>query len=141
MSSANEQRRGKRSCASAEAARNLGHRFVTALAAKDAAALLEMFDDEVDFRGLTPGRAWDASTGSALVNDVILGKWFEPTDIIERVETLETGLVGDRCRLGYRLLLTNPDGRFVVEQQAFFDLMDGKITWLRVLCSGFRPVV
>jgi len=30
-------------------------------------------------------------------------------------------------------------GTFTVEQQAFLDLVDGKITWLRVLCSGFVP--
>jgi hypothetical protein len=26
-----------------------------------------------------------------------------------------------------------------VEQQAFLDLTDGKITWMRILCSGYRP--
>jgi hypothetical protein len=29
---------------------------------------------------------------------------------------------------------------YTVEQQAFCDLSDGKITRLRVLCSGFVPV-
>ncbi len=75
-----------------------------------------------------------------MVNDVILGKWFGPGDVIERVEAVETGMVGDRCRLGYRLQVATGAGRFVVEQQAFFDITGNKITWLRVLCSGFRPV-
>jgi MFS family permease len=52
---------------------------------------------------------------------------------------VETAMVGARCRLGYRLRGVSPDGRFVVEQRAFFEVADGKITWLRVLCSGFQP--
>jgi hypothetical protein len=76
---------------------------------------------------------------SAVADDVILGTWFGPGDAIERVEKVETGVVGDRFRLGYRLRVTNADGRFLVEQQAFLDVTAGRITWLRVLCSGFRP--
>jgi hypothetical protein len=34
----------------------------------------------------------------------------------------------------------NPGGTFTVEQQAFCDLSDGKIIWLRLLCSGFVPL-
>jgi hypothetical protein len=122
------------------AARSLGHRFVAALAAKDTAALLAMLDAEVDFRAMTPSRVWEARTAAEVINDVIFGKWFGPGDAIEQVEAVETAMVGDRGRLGYRLQVTNDDGRLVVEQQAFFDITGNKITWLRVLCSGFRPV-
>jgi ketosteroid isomerase-like protein len=124
----------------AAASRGFGDRFVAALAAKDGATLLAMFADEVDFRGLTPGRSWEARTGTEAVDDVILGKWFEPSDTIERVETVETGMVVDRHSLRYRLRLSNDGGRFVVEQHAFYDIADGRVTWMRVLCSGFRPV-
>lgn len=124
---------------SATAARNFGHMFVEALAAKDAATLTALFGNEVDFRGLTPGQVWEAHTAAEAVSEVILGNWFEPTDIVERVDGIETSVVGDRCRLGYRLLVTSPAGRFVVEQQAFVEIAEGRITWMRVLCSGFRP--
>ena len=124
----------------AAAAGSFGHRFVTALAARDAATLLALFDDEADFQAMTPGRVWEARTPAGVIDDVILGKWFGPSDVIERVEAVDTGIVGDRYRLGYRLQVTNPDGRFVVEQQAFLDIAAGKITWMRVLCSGYRPV-
>ena len=33
----------------------------------------------------------------------------------------------------------NPDGPFVVEQQAYYEERDGRIGWMRVICSGFRP--
>ena len=122
------------------AVQSLGHRFAAAIAARDRAALIGMLDAQVDFRALTPGRVWEARTAATVIDDVILGKWFEPSDRVEHVEAVETGMVGDRCRLGYRLQVTNEEGSFVVEQHAFFDISGNKITWLRMLCSGFRPV-
>ena len=124
----------------AASASNLADRFTAALAARDAAALRSLFGSEVDFRGLTPGRCWEADTPDALVNDVILGAWFEPGDVIGRIESVQSGQVGSRTRIGYRFLVTNASGSYTVEQQAFLDLAGGKITWLRVLCSGFVPV-
>ena len=123
----------------ATAAEDLGRQFAAAFAARDAVGLLVLFSDEVSFRGLTPGRVWQADTAAELVDGVLLGCWLKPADTVHRVEAVETAMVGTRCRLGYRLHGVNPDGRFVVEQQAFFDVDDGAITWLRVLCSGFRP--
>jgi hypothetical protein len=52
----------------------------------------------------------------------------------------EHGEVGTRTRIGYRLRVQNLAGTFTFEQQAYCDLTDSKITWLRVLCSGFIPV-
>jgi hypothetical protein len=37
-------------------------------------------------------------------------------------------------------LVTNPDGKFLVEQQADYETNDGVIPWMRVLCSGYQPV-
>ena len=34
----------------------------------------------------------------------------------------------------------NPEGDFLVEQQAYLTSRDGQIEWMRVLCSGFQPV-
>jgi hypothetical protein len=69
---------------------DLGKAFAHALARKEAAAVAALLDTEIDFRALTPNRAWKAS------------------------------------------------GSFVVEQQAYYTERDGQITWMRVLCSGFR---
>ncbi|HEX2894673.1 MAG TPA: hypothetical protein VHO29_11800 [Marmoricola sp.] len=117
----------------------LGHRFATALAAKDRAALLSLLADDVDFAGLTPGRSWQADTATGVVDDVLLGCWFEDSDHIEDVEEISTGEVGGRAHLAYRFRVRNPDGLFLVEQQAYYDTDAGRITWLRILCSGFRP--
>lgn len=121
-------------------ASDLAHRFTAALAARDAAALRSLFGSQVDFRALTPGHVWEARTPDALVNDVILGSWFEPGDVIERIESVQHGRVGTRTRIGYRLRVQNASGTFSVEQQAFCDLTDGQVIWLRMLCSGYVPV-
>ncbi len=97
-----------------------------------------MLAPEVDFRGLTPNQAWEAGDAEALV-EIILGDWLEPKDEIEELIDVSTDRVSDRQSVTYRLRGHNPDGPFVVEQNAFLAESDGRIEWLRVLCSGFRP--
>jgi hypothetical protein len=45
----------------------------------------------------------------------------------------------DRHHLRYRFRVENDDGMHVVEQQAYFTEVDGRITRMSVMCSGFRP--
>jgi len=118
----------------------VGERFARAIAAKDGEALLELVAPQIDFRALTPGRVWDASSAAEVVDDVILGHWFAPTDQIVAIEAIDNDVVVDRERVGYRFRVTNEDGEFIVEQQAYLGVEDDAITWLRVMCSGFRPV-
>ena len=125
--------------ATADDVRATGQAFVDALRNKDADAMLALFADEVDFRALTPGKFWEPQTPAELVHEVILGTWFEPSDVIQAVEAVDTGLVADRGRMSYRLRVANGDGQFVVEQQAYYSERDGRIGWMRVMCSGFRP--
>jgi hypothetical protein len=116
---------------------DLGPRFARALAGKDFAAAADLLHPEVDFRGLTPNRTWEA-TGPGQVVDDILRQWFEDSDEIDELVSLETGAVADRRRVAYLLRGHNGDGPFVVEQQAYYADRDGRIGWMRVLCSGFR---
>ena len=53
---------------------------------------------------------------------------------------MELGSVADRNRVAYLLRITTPDGMFLVEQQAYFAVESGRISWLRILCSGFRAI-
>ena len=117
----------------------LGARFVAALAARDLAQVASLLHPEVDFRGMTPGRFWEASTATQVV-DEILRSWYEDRDQIDEVLEVETAWVVDRERVGYRLAVSNPDGRFLVEQQAYYQTSNGSITWMRIICSGWRPV-
>jgi hypothetical protein len=121
------------------AAASTGARFARALADKDFAAVRELLDPDIDFRGLTPSRFWEASGAGAVIDD-ILQQWFEPDDEIVAVENIETDAFADRERVGYRFRISNPSGRFVVEQQGYLTLVEGRIAWMRVVCSGFRAV-
>ena len=116
----------------------VGERFARAVAAKDASVLLELLAPQLDFRGMTPGEFWEVSSASELVNDVIFGQWFEPTDHIESILGIEHDVVVDRERVGYRFRVTNEQGSFIVEQQAYLSVQNDGIDWLRIMCSGFR---
>ena len=117
----------------------LGADFAHAFAGKDAARMRELLHAEVDFKGLTPSRSWEAGDRDAVI-DILFGSWLEDKDRVEALEEVEEDAVADRERVGYRCSVTNPDGRFVFEQQAYLSARDGQIDWMRVVCSGFRPV-
>ena len=116
----------------------LGRHFAEALAVKDAKRIGELLDPQVDFRGLTPNRAWEAS-GAGDVTALLFGDWFEESDHLDQLVEVETTEMADRERVSYRLRGHNADGDFLVEQMAYYAEQDGRIVWLRVLCSGFRP--
>jgi hypothetical protein len=79
--------------------------------------------------------SWEADDPAGVIDDVLLGCWFEPSDVLEAVGCRT---VGDRHGLSYRLRI-NAGERFVCEQTAYYDVTDGRIGCLRILCSGFRP--
>jgi hypothetical protein len=116
----------------------LGADFAQAFGDKDSARLLELLHPEIDFRGLTPSRFWEASSPDDVV-EILFGSWLEDKDQVEAIVGIEGDTVADRERVGYRFTVTNPDGRFLVEQQAYLSTRDGQIDWMRVVCTGFRP--
>lgn len=116
----------------------LGTRFAAALAAKDSAALTELLAPDVDFLGLTPRRMWEAHTPGEVLE--VLGTWFGEEDRIEALLAVSAGEpVEDTEHVGYRLTVVTPDGPHTVAQHAYYRTDDGRIAYLRVMCSGFRP--
>ena len=105
---------------------------------KDFTRLLDLMHPEIDFRGLTPNRTWEATDSESVISGV-LREWFEESDEIVGLEQLESNTFADRERVGYRFSVHRPDGQFLVEQQAYLAARDGRIGWMRVLCSGYRP--
>jgi hypothetical protein len=119
---------------------DLGLRFAQALAAKDTRALSEVLAPDVDFKGLTPNRFWDADTSEGVL-EVLFGSWFEEQDEIEMLlEAATDHPVEDTQYVSYRFSVRTPDGPHVVEQQAYYRADGERIGYLRVLCSGFRPL-
>ncbi|WP_243060604.1 hypothetical protein [Nocardioides sp. SR21] len=118
---------------------SLGSRFATAVATKDAAGVRALVSDDVDFKGLTPRRLWEGSSPDELVT--VLGTWFGTDDHIdELVEVVDGDPIADTHHVAYRLRITTPDGPHAVAQQAYYRADGDRITYLRVMCSGFRPI-
>jgi hypothetical protein len=115
--------------------------FASALARRDQEALRATMAPDIDFKGLTPRRFWEASNPDEVL-EILLGNWFEPHDHIDGIDSLERGDdVEDVRRVSYRLAITTPDGPHTVEQQAYYRESDGRLGYLRIMCSGFRPKV
>jgi hypothetical protein len=112
--------------------------FARALAAKDPARVRALLHPDVEFRGMTPGRFWEATGPDELL--AVLDQWLDENDAVEGIDALDTDGFADRARVGYRLRVRNRDGLHLVEQQAYLSERDGRIGWLRIMCTGFRPV-
>jgi hypothetical protein len=119
---------------------SLGGLLARAIADKDEPGLRALLADDVDFKGLTPGRVWEGS-GPDDVVDTVFGHWFEPSDRVVADDIVVGEAVGDTERVSYRFDLENGDGSHVAEQQVYWrgSPDGGRIEYLRVLCSGFRP--
>lgn len=117
----------------------LGRRFVEALAIEDVEALRAVLHPEVDFRGLTPNRFWEAHDRDAVL-EIVFGVWFGADDELEELVLLHSDAFADREQVRFRFRGRNRDGPMVVEQQAYLTERDGLIGWMRVVCSGQRPL-
>lgn len=118
---------------------SVGERFARALAATDRAGLLATLTPDLEFRGLTPGRAWSSESAEEVVDDIVFGRWFAPPKVIETLESVATDLVAQRGSVIYRLLIDSDGEPRVCEQHAYYEVADGRISWLRILCSGILP--
>jgi hypothetical protein len=117
-----------------------GERFARALAARDTAVLRAVLADPIDFAALTPGRHWQASAPGEVIDEIVLGTWFKASDDIRGLESLSASRLPGREHVSYLLRVRNADGDHLVEQQAYYNTDGARITWMRVLCSGYRPL-
>jgi hypothetical protein len=115
----------------------LGPAFAQALARRDFAQVAEVVCPDIEFRALTPRRAWEAQTAEQTLH--VLRTWFDEATVVDDVLGVRIDAVGDRHCVTYRFAGDRPDGRFVVEQHAYYAGRDDRIGWMRLLCSGFRP--
>ena len=99
----------------------------------------DLLHPEVNLRGLTPNRSWEA-VGPDAVLALLLRDWFEDSDEIEAIERLETDSFSDCERVGYRFRVDRPSGRPLVEQQVYLTARGGRVDWMRIVCCGFRTL-
>ena len=106
---------------------------------EDFSRIQSLVDEDIDFRAMTPSRVWEAED-PAEVREVLRG-WFEhPEREVESVEPVEPSSVADTLRVGWRVHGQGADGAFLYEQQAYVREQNGRIVWLRIMCSGPRPI-
>jgi hypothetical protein len=115
----------------------LGEEFVAAIAKRDRDGMRSLLAEDVDLKGLTPGRLWEAASPDE-VDAIVFGRWFEEDEVITAVSHVETGEVAGVERIGYRFEMDTPLGPRVVEQQVYYQVKEGRIVQIRLVCSGFR---
>jgi hypothetical protein len=83
-------------------------------------------------------RYHDASTSQQVAEEIILGRWFGPGDDIEELCSVSTGRVAEREHVTYQMRVRRAGRGYLVEQHAYYDTDGPRITWMRVLCSGYQ---
>jgi hypothetical protein len=69
----------------------------------------------------------------------LLGRWFGDADPLELLDSSAERLV-DRVHIRYRFDSFEEGEWYLVEQQAYADVVDGRIRAMSLVCSGFQPV-
>lgn len=117
-------------------ATEVAERFVASLAAKDFVAVEQLFDPAIRFRGLVPTTLREHAGAVDAVERLRL--WFGDVGELELLES-EVAELGGRVRLRYRFRGDEPgDGWSVVEQEGYADVLEGRISDLSLVCSGWR---
>ena len=115
---------------------DLGLRLVRAIAEQDEAALRECFATDAEFRALIP-RGLRERSGAADAASLI-SQWFGDSTELHLLDS-DNEEVGDRLRVSYRFAGVEEGEPYVVEQQLYCTVRDGKVARADLLCSGFRP--
>ncbi len=114
------------------------HAFVDAVVARDFAGAKAQLHPEVDFRGMTPNRIWEADGPEEV--EQALRTWLDnPERQVEHIDATEVSDVADTLQAGWRVRGGGSGGRFVFEQRMYARERDGQVGWLRVMCTGPRP--
>ena len=112
--------------------------LVDALGRRDFARVEECLASEVRFRALIPPHLCEANDAASVAGH--LRSWFGGADELEMVASVVEP-IASRVRMSYRLRLHDEDGWNTVEQQAYCDVVDGRISRIDLLCSGIWPEV
>lgn len=112
--------------------------FLAAILTRDLARVQSLLDQDIDFRAMTPSRIWEAETPADV--EAVLRAWFEhPERQVEGVEAIEPSSIADTLKVGWRVYGHGADGPFLYEQQAYVREQNGRVVWLRIMCTGPRP--
>jgi len=110
--------------------------FIVALSDRDSARLKACLHPQVRMRALVPSGFQEQSGPSAVVDR--LNFWFAEAEGIQVLEK-DVYRVADRLHVRYRFReLYSDGGTEIIQQDAYFDLHEGAIASINLLCSGHR---
>lgn len=114
----------------------LGARLVRAIAAQDEKALGECFAPEVEFRALVPSGLRERTGAGETA--ALIAQWFGDSSELRLLESHDQD-VADRLHISYRFEGVDGGEPYVVEQQLYCVVSEGRVVRADLLCSGFRP--
>ena len=114
-----------------------GQRFVDAIAHRAWDELATCLDDAVQFRGLTVKGLFSADDRASAAGHV--RTWFGWLDQLALLSS-EVQPMQDRLHISYRFR-AHKDQWYLIEQQAYCAVEDGRIKHIDIVCSGFLPEV
>ena len=122
-----------------ERALDLGRRLIDGIVAHDWPAIADCFEPDARLRAVVPKEnPFRDRVGAEEAADQ-LRRWFGDADVTELVSS-SVEPMGDRVRVAYRIHEHEPDGWYLVEQQAYLTPGAHGIAFMNLVCSGFRPV-
>jgi 2-polyprenyl-6-methoxyphenol hydroxylase-like FAD-dependent oxidoreductase len=118
--------------------RAVGQAFLDAVGSRDFEALEALIHPRARMRSLQ----WDGHldyVGREDIVDVFRG-WYGDLDEHEVISTA-LSIVGERLHVGYhyRVLRPEHEGHEEVEQHVYFQVRNGRVLSLDLICSGYRP--
>jgi hypothetical protein len=118
---------------------SLGRRFLHAITERDWESLERCFAPDAVFRAVVPSQKpfREHRGGAAAASQV--SAWFKDAAVHEVLES-DVEVIADRIRVRYRVRNHEPEGWFLVEQQAFLTPGPRGIEACNLICSGFRPI-
>ena len=114
----------------------LGTRLVCAIAEQDESALAGCFAPDVELRALTPHGLRERA--GAIEAASLISLWFGDSTELHLLDS-HSEEVGDRVHVSYRFEGVEEGEPYLVEQQLYCTVADGKVARADLLCSGFRP--
>ena len=114
----------------------LGVRLVRAIAEQDQPALAECFAPNAELRALTPYGLRERA-GAAEVASLI-SPWFGDSTELHLLDSRSDQLA-DRMHVSYRFEGVEEGEPYLVEQQLYCTVINGKVARADLLCSGFQP--
>jgi hypothetical protein len=110
--------------------------LVDAIVVRDFERAVALLHPDIDFRAMTPSRVWEADGPGGV--EAVLREWLDdPDEDVAAIEATEPVAIEGTVRVGWVVHISDGGGPHVFEQQAYVRERDGRIAWMRVMCSGW----